>query len=329
MPGLTSIPGIQVGHFSDFDGLTGCTVILCEQGAVAGVDVCGGATGAEELLVLDPGHIAPVIHGLVLAGGSAFGLEAASGVRRFLEQRKVGFPAGPAKVPIVPCAILFDLALGNPRARPTREMGEAAAAAATSQPEAEGAVGAGVGATIGKALGMRCAMKSGIGAASTEIPSSRVRVAALAAVNAFGDVRHPNTGAIVAGARRSPTSREFLDTHRWLLAGGAPSASFSHTTLIVVATDAALTKASAARLAQMAQAGVARTISPVFTPVDGDLVFALSTSNKQADLITLGAAAAAVVSEAILRAVTLAPTLGGIPGLHPASASATPPPPKP
>jgi L-aminopeptidase/D-esterase-like protein len=203
-----------VGHVSDYDALTGCTVILSESGAVAGADIRGSATGTEEFSVLDPGHVASRVHAVVLAGGSAFGLEAASGVRRYLEQRGIGFDTRAAKVPIVPCAILYDLGIGKANVRPTREMGEAAAATATAGPVKEGAVGAGTGATVGKLFGMSRAMKSGIGSATVPLEGAfaGVQVSALAVVNAFGDIIDPATGKIIAGARRSPQSREFADT---------------------------------------------------------------------------------------------------------------------
>src|SRR5258707_942372 len=197
MKGLTDIPGIRVGHASDFDALTGCTVILCDGGAVAGVDIRGSATGTSEMDVMSPGHVTDRVHAVTLAGGSAFGLEAASGVRRFLERNGIGFDTGVAKVPIVPCAILYDLGIGKASVRPTREMGEAAAAAATADAVKEGAVGAGTGATVGKLVGgMRQAMKSGVGSytVSLEGPFAGVRVSALVAVNAVGDIRDPQSG---------------------------------------------------------------------------------------------------------------------------------------
>src|SRR5271169_5123547 len=211
MKGLTDIPGILVGHASDYDGLTGCTVILCEGGAVGGVDVRGSATGTSEFDLLNPMNVTERIHGVCLAGGSAFGLEASSGVRRFLEHKGVGYDTGVAKVPLVPAAILFDLAIGKASAHPTREMGETAAAAATAKPVIEGAIGAGTGATVGKIMGMRQAMKSGIGSATVNL-SKGVMVSALAAVNALGDVLDPANGTIIAGARKAPDSREFLNT---------------------------------------------------------------------------------------------------------------------
>lgn len=317
MKGLTGIPGIRVGHASDYEGLTGCTVILCEGGAVAGADIRGSASGTEEFPVLDPGHIAPRIHAVVLAGGSAFGLEAASGVRRYLEQRGVGFQAGAARVPIVPCAILYDLGIGKAGARPTREMGEAAAAAATAEAVQEGAVGAGTGATVGKIFGMRQAMKSGLGSASVALEGSAagVVVAALAVVNAFGDVVDPATGKILAGARRAPASREFADTEAVMKKGVRSGFRGQNTTLAVVATNASLNKVEAKKLAEQAQLGLARAIRPVHTMSDGDLAVALSLGEAKADVNALGVAAAAAVAQAIVRAVKLAPPLGGVPGL--------------
>lgn len=317
MKGLTDIPGVRVGHVSDYEALTGCTVVLCEGGAVAGVDLRGSASGTEELPVMAPDHIAPHVHAVVLAGGSAFGLEAASGVRRYLEQHGVGFDTGVTRVPIVPCAILYDLGIGKPGVRPTREMGEAAAAAATDGPVVEGAVGAGTGATVGKLFGMRQAMKSGLGSWTVSLsgPYEGIKVAALAVVNAFGDVVDPATGRIVAGARVAPDSRDFADTAEQLKRGARSRFAGANTTLVVVATNAALDKAGAQKLAALAQIGMARTIRPVNTPYDGDLVIALSLGKRQADLTALGVAAADAVSEAILRAVRLAPTLGGLPGL--------------
>ncbi len=318
MNGLTDIPGLRVGHVSDYEALTGCTVILCEAGAVAGADIRGSATGTEEFSVLDPGHIASRVHAVVLAGGSAFGVEAASGVRRYLEQKGVGFDTRAAKVPIVPCAILYDLAIGKANVRPTREMGEAAAAAATAGAVKEGAVGAGAGATVGKLFGMARAMKSGIGSYTVALEEAfaGVRVSALAAVNAFGDVVDPATGKIVAGARRAPDSREFADTAAALKRGVRPGfGGRENTTLVVVATNARLDRVEARKLAQQAQLGMARAIKPVNTMVDGDLVIALSLGDRQADLNALGVAAAEAVAESILRAVRLAPTLGGVPGL--------------
>ena len=322
MSGLTDIPGILVGHASDYDGLTGCTAILCENGAVAGGDIRGSATGTEEWDLLSPLHVTDRIQAVVLAGGSAFGLEAASGVRRFLEHKGVGFPTDAGRVPLVVGAILYDLGIGKTSARPTREMGESAAAAATAKPVTEGAVGAGTGATVGKLLGMRQAMKSGIGSFTVALEGAlnTVKVSALAAVNAVGDVRDPATRKIIAGARRSPDSRspgriEFADSVRLMKGGAASGFARRNTTLVVVATNARLTKVEAEKLAQLAHLGMARAIDPVNTMSDGDLVVALSIGDAKAPVDSLGVAAAEAVAESILRAVRLAPTLGGVPGL--------------
>jgi L-aminopeptidase/D-esterase-like protein len=255
---------------------------------------------------------------VVFAGGCAFGLEAASGVRRFLEKKGIGFDTGAAKVPIVPCAILYDLGIGKATVRPTREMGEAAAAAATSDAVQEGAVGAGTGATVGKLVGgMRQAMKSGLGSATVALEGSLagVLVSAMAVVNAVGDVRDPRTGALIAGARRSPESMELADTEAFMRRGLRGGFRRENTTLVLVATNARLTKVQATKLAQLAGLGVARTIYPVNTMSDGDLVIALSLGNETADIDALGVAGAEAVAQAIVRAVKLAPTMGGLPGL--------------
>ncbi len=318
MRGLTDIPGIRVGHASDFDGITGCTAILCEAGAVAGVDVRGSATGTEEFGLFSPLHLTERIHAVTLAGGSAFGLEAASGVRRYLERKGVGFPTGAALVPLVPGAILFDLAIGKSTARPTREMGEAAAAAATAGPVEEGSIGAGTGATVGKLYGMTRAMKSGLGSATVALPGGLL-VSALAAVNAFGDVLDPSTGKVLAGARAPAPAKGFVNSWDAVGAGALLPAAHApvklNTTLVVVATNARLTKPGATKLAELASLGVARTISPVWTTFDGDLVIALSTGAIEAEINTLGVAAADAVSQSIVRAVKLARTLGGVPGI--------------
>ncbi len=314
MKGLTDIPGIRVGHVSDFEAITGCTAILFEQGAVAGFDIRGSATGTEETPVLDPGHVTPQIHGILLAGGSAFGLEAASGVRRYLERKGIGYDTGAAKVPLVPAAILYDLGIGKSDVRPTAAMGEAAATAATTDAVKEGCVGAGTGATVGKILGMRQAMKSGLGSFTVTLPGD-VMVSALAAVNAFGEVRDPATGKVVAGARKSADSREFIDTQAEMKRRPPAGFGVRNTTLVAVATNARLTKVQATKVAQQASLGMARTIYPVNTMFDGDIVFAASVGDKAADLNTLGVAGAEAVAESILRAVRLARTMGGVPGL--------------
>jgi len=321
MKGLTDIPGIIVGHASDYDGLTGCTVVLCEQGAVAGGDIRGSATGVDEWDVLSPFHVTPMIHGVVFSGGSAFGLESASGVRRFLEHKGVGFKTGAGPVPIVVGAILYDLGVGKKGVRPTREMAETAAAAATDKAVVEGAVGAGTGATVGKILGIDHAMKSGVGSWTVPLEgrNTGVIVSALAVVNAIGDVRDPANGKIVAGTRRTaesaPGEANFADSARLMKSMGPTGFTRENTTLVVVATNAALTKVEATKLAQLGQLGVARAINPVNTMSDGDLVVAMSCGASRAPVDALGVAASEAVAEAILRAVRLAPSLGGLPGL--------------
>ena len=311
---LTDIPGIRVGHISDYQALTGCTAILCERGAVGGVDIRGSASGTVETPTLSPLHVDPVAHAICLAGGSAFGLEAGCGVRRFLEKRGAGVatPAGP--VPIVPGAIIYDLGIGKSHIRPDVAMGEAAAAAAGGGPVAEGAVGAGTGATVGKALGMRNAMKSGLGTYTVTIAGG-VLVSALVVVNALGDVRDPATGRIVAGARKTPESREFADADEVLKQRPPAPLVHANTTLAVVVTNAALSKVEATKLAQFASLGLARAIYPVNTMLDGDTTFALSLGDRRADINSLGVAASEAVVQSILRAVRLARSLGGLPGL--------------
>lgn len=317
--GLTDIPGVKVGHATDLEGLTGCTVILCEGGAAAGVEIRGYATGTQEIDTLSPMHVTDRIHGLVLSGGSAFGLESASGVRRYLEQKGIGFDTKVAKVPIVPAAILFDLGLGKASARPTREMGMTAAAMAHDGAVAEGNIGAGTGASVGKIHGLARAMKGGIGTATVALEGKYqgVLVSALAAVNAWGDVRDPATGKILAGARVSATSREFIDTVREMKRGALAPTAVSNTTLVAVATNAALDKQQCTRVAQLAHAGLTRAVWPAHTRVDGDVVFCLSPigSKGKADVDALGVAAAEAVAEAIVRAVRMSASLGGVPGL--------------
>ena len=317
MKGLTDINGILVGHVSDLEAITGCTAILCPGGMVAGVDVRGSASGAQELDTLSPLHVTDVIHGLVFAGGSAFGLEAASGVRRFLEQKGIGFDTRAARVPIVPAAILYDLAIGKADVRPTREMGHAAAANATAAAVAEGNVGAGTGATVGKLFGMARAMKGGLGSATVSLGNGLL-VSALAAVNPLGDVLDPKSGRILAGARQEGKLREFANTAEAMKRGAAASfKGSSNTTLVAVATNAKLTKVTATKVAQLAQAGLTRVIWPAHTMLDGDIIFCVSpqASTAGADVNALGVAAAEAVSEAILRGVRAAKKLGGVPGL--------------
>lgn len=320
MKGLTDIPGILVGHATNLDALTGCTVVLCEHGAVGGYDIRGSASGTAEFFVMDPGHISGKVHAVVLAGGSAFGLDAGTGVRNHLERRGIGFRTSQTRVPIVPTAILYDLGIGKASVRPTAAMGEAACEAANGYAVLEGAVGAGTGATLGKALGIVRAMKSGIGSSTVRLGGERegVIVSALAAVNAFGDVRDPATGRLLAGARVAADSMELANAARILVEGRRPEAPFpqgENTTLVVVATNARLDAVQARKLAQLSQAGMTDAISPAHTMVDGDLIVALSYGEEKAEMIALGAAAAQAVGQAIVRAALLAPSLGGLPGL--------------
>ena len=279
--GLTAVAGIKVGHFTDERRPTGCTVILTEAGAVCGVDVRGGAPGTRETDLLDPVNTVQEVHGLVLSGGSAFGLDTATGVMRFLEERGIGFPVGAARVPIVPAAILFDLGIGDWTIRPDAEAGYKAARAAGTGPVAEGSVGAGAGATVGKVLGTARAMRGGVGTAALALPRGG-RVAALVAVNSFGDVVDPDSGRTVAGVR-SEDGRELVGAMNVLLGGkGADATQRGENTCIgVIATDVTLTQAEATKVAQMAQDGLARAIRPVHTPWDGDTLFALSTGGVE------------------------------------------------
>jgi L-aminopeptidase/D-esterase-like protein len=301
---ILDISGIEIGHATDLDALTGCTVVLCRKGATGGVDVRGGAPGTRETDLLNPLNLVEKVHAIVLAGGSAFGLDAASGVMRYLEEQGIGFDTGAAKVPIVPAAILYDLALGSAKTRPDADMGYRAAESASAESCPEGNVGAGTGATVGKIFGMKSAMKSGLGASCVDAGGG-VLVGALVAVNAFGDVVDPQTGGIIAGAR----STQLGPLH---VMGFAAK---SNTVIGVIATNAHLEKTGAAKVAQMAHDGLARVIRPAHTLLDGDTIFALSAGNKNADVTTVGAFAAEAMAEAILRAVQAAETAGGLPGL--------------
>jgi L-aminopeptidase/D-esterase-like protein len=309
--GITDIPGVKVGNYTDREGMTGCTVILCESGAVAGVDVSGAAPGTRETDVLRPGNLVEKAHAVLLSGGSAFGLEAAGGVMRYLEERGVGHQTAAGKVPIVPAAVIYDLIVGSPKARPGADDGYQACLAATAGEVPEGCVGAGTGAAVGKILGMERATKSGLGTASQQIGDG-VIVAALVVENAFGDVVHPRTGEIIAGPRR-PHDEGFLSTAELLKGGQFKGAGLlSNTTIGVVATNARLDKAQANKLAEMAGGGIARTVDPYLTMFDGDAIFALSLGEKKCDLTLLGLAAAEVVSTAIIRAIVKSETMAGI-----------------
>ena len=323
---ITDVLGIEVGHAQDDQALTGCTVILCRKGAVAGVDVRGSAPGTRETDLLNPINLVQKVHAIVLAGGSAFGLDAATGVVRYLEEKKIGFNTGAAKVPIVPSAILYDLNLGRADVRPDSAMGYRAAASASSDAPAEGNVGAGTGASVGKLFGLKLGMKSGLGTASISIGGGII-VGAIVAVNAFGDVLDPQTGQIIAGLRsgkvgplRVGKKNSYADTLTAMKNPVGRSvlglAARTNTVIGVVAANAKLTKAQATKVAQMAQDGIARTVRPAHTMLDGDVIFALSTGGRKADVSTVGAYAAEAISAAILRAVRLAKPAGGLPGLN-------------
>lgn len=310
---ITAVPGIRVGHATDLEGLTGCTVVLCEAGAVGGVDQRGGAPGTRETDLLRPLHLVEKVHAVFLAGGSAFGLAAGDGVMRYLDEKGVGFDVGVARVPIVPGAILFDLDLGDPEARPDAEMGYAACEHASAKVVLEGNVGAGTGASVGRILGPAQAMKGGLGSAAVRLGDDLV-VGAVVAVNGFGDVVDPATGEIAAGARR-PDGEGPADTLRVMaqMAGGKAPGFGSSTVIGVVASNARLTKEEANKVAQMAQDGIARAMRPAHTMYDGDTIFALATGGVKADVNVVGAYAAEVMAESILRAVKAAEGAGGVP----------------
>ena len=312
---LTDVRGLRVGHFTDTRRPTGCTVILTPEGAVAGVDVRGAAPGTRETELLSPLNAVEKVHAVMLAGGSAFGLDAAGGVMRWLDERGFGVRVGPARVPIVPAAILFDLWVGDAKIRPDAASGYAACDAATTEPVIEGNVGAGTGAAVGKLFGINRAMRGGIGSASITVGG--LTVGALVAVNAIGDVVDPATGAPVAGAR-SADGTALLGTMQALRRGDVPAhlQPGTATTLGVVATDAVLTKAQANKVAQMAHDGFARSINPVHTMGDGDTIFALATgaSGMAGNVTLIGALAADVMAIAVQRAVHAATALN-TPGL--------------
>jgi L-aminopeptidase/D-esterase-like protein len=305
---ITDVPGIEVGHAQNKKALTGCTVIICRQGAVAGVDVRGGAPGTRETDLLSPGNLVQQVHAVLLAGGSAFGLDAASGVMRYLEENQIGFRTREAFVPIVPSAILYDLDLGDSKIRPDAKMGYRACVNASKNEIAEGVVGAGTGASVGKMLGKGQAMKSGVGSAGIHIGRGII-VGAIAAVNALGDVYDPKTGEFVAGIRSEKKTMELM---RSLTFNRAPK---RNTVIGLVAVNADFTKAEMTRVAQMAHDGLARAVKPAHTQYDGDTIFALGTGEKKADVSLVGAYAAEVFAEAIVRAVRASVSAGGLPGL--------------
>jgi L-aminopeptidase/D-esterase-like protein len=321
---LTAVPGLKVGHHTLTERPTGCTVILADGDVVGGVSQRGGAPGTRETDLLNPLNMVDKVNAIVLAGGSAFGLDAATGTVRWLEEHNIGWPAGPSRVPIVPAAILFDLGVGgNPKIRPTADCGYKAAEAATANPVQEGSIGAGAGATVGKLsgtperdgypAGSRKPTKAGIGSAAIVLPNGLV-VAAIVAVNAVGDIIDPSTGKVVAGVRNPDNT--FADARKILRSGSAfrPPRAGENTTIGVVATNAKLTKAQATRMALMADDGYARAISPSHTTGDGDTIFSLATGrwDGSSDITLIGALAAEAMADAIVRAATQATSAAGI-----------------
>jgi len=306
---ITDVPGIRVGHETDLEAATGCTVILCDEPAVGGVDVRGGSPATRETDVLRPMNMVEEVHAIVLSGGSAFGLDAASGVMRYLDEQGQGFDAGVARVPIVPAAAIFDLGLGSATIRPDAAAGYRACERASSEATPQGNVGAGTGATVGKMAGPAFMMKGGLGSASMQI-NDEIVVGAIVVVNAAGDVIDPATQQIIAGARNPLGGYVF----------GSPS---GNTTIAVVATNAALSKVAINKVAQMAHNGLAQTLRPAHTMFDGDTIFALALGERAEQLADpdsaavqtsmIGAAAATVLARAIVKAVRHASELHGIP----------------
>lgn len=314
---ITDVPGIRVGHATDLDAITGCTVILCEGGAVGGIDQRGGAPATRETDLMRPMHLVQHVQAVLLTGGSAFGLNAAAGVMAYLEERNVGFATPFGHVPIVPAAALFDLGVGSAKVRPDAAMGRAACEAASVEGVPQGSVGAGTGACVGRIFGGGFEMKGGIGSASAILGGGLV-VGAIVAVNAVGDVVDPQTGQILAGTRRPPGGKELADTLAAMKSFvGKAALRFAgargNTVIGVVATNARLNKEETNKVAQMAHDGIARSIRPAHSMFDGDTLFALAAGKKRADVNLIGAYAAEVVAQAIVNGIRAADSLGGRP----------------
>jgi L-aminopeptidase/D-esterase-like protein len=309
--GFPEIGGLKVGHAQDLEAATGCTVVMAEQGATVGVDVRGGAPGTRETDLLDPVNLVQQAHAIILAGGSAFGLDAAAGVMQYLEEHGVGFDVRVTRVPIVCGAALFDLTIGDHRVRPDKRMGYQACLNASSSECAQGSVGAGTGATVGKILGMGRAVKGGLGCFALQ--AGELKVGALVAVNCLGDVLDPDSGRKLAGPLNGDL-RTFADTEEIMIAAYADTGSLfsGNTTIGVVATNGALTRPQAAKLASMAQNGYARTMRPAHSMYDGDTIFAMSTGAVAADLSVVGLLAARVMERAVLAAIENAASLCGV-----------------
>jgi L-aminopeptidase/D-esterase-like protein len=311
---ITDVPGVRVGHASDFEAITGCTVVLFDNEARGAIDLRGGGTSTRQIDPLLSYHSYGRIHGIFLTGGSAYGLDAAGGVMRYLEERGIGLDVGyGVVVPSVPTAVIFDLGIGNGKVRPTPEMAYKACLSASSSPIQEGSVGAGTGATIGKLLGIRTATKGGIGSVSYNLGNGSI-LGVLVVVNAFGDVLDPKGREIIAGVRNSQDGKEFPGSVNLFKQGVMRKIEPSeNTTLAVVATNINFSKSELIRVARIGQTGIARVVFPSHTTSDGDLVFAVSCGNLEGDANVVGIIAAELISEAIIRAVKSAKNLGGIP----------------
>jgi L-aminopeptidase/D-esterase-like protein len=313
---ITDVSGIRVGHFSHFEALTGCTVVLCEAGALGVADMWGAAAGTRQMDALSLGHLVERIHGVCLSGGSAFGLDSAGGVMKFLEERGRGFDVAITKVPIVPAAVIFDLGIGDYRVRPDAEMGYKACMNARGDGVEEGSVGAGTGATVGKLFGVKRGMKGGIGTASMKSKSGAT-VGVLVVVNAFGDIVDPYTGSILAGARVSEKSKRLADSSKRIMEGTIRRQfGFLNTTLAIIATDVHLHREDLKKVVRLAHNGLAKAISPLHTTFDGDVIFALSLGKKEADVNTVGILAEVALIHAIMRSVQRADGMGVIPAFR-------------
>jgi len=309
---ITDVPGIKLGHHTLSRRPTGCTVLLCEEGAAAGVDVRGSAPGTRETELLDPVNLVDRVHAILLSGGSAYGLAAATGVMRYLEENDIGFKIGKGVVPIVPAAVLMDLDVGDFSVRPDDEAGYLACKAAQAEASDEGNIGAGAGASVGKMFGMEYAMKGGLGTASYQVPGTEIIIGAIVAVNAVGDVYAPNSAQILAGARNE-NSKGFRSIMEAIMQGKSVIQSAgANTTIGAIATNVPFNKAQLKKIAGMAHDGFARTINPIHTMWDGDTIFALSTGKAtgvEADVTAIGAIAATVMAQAVARAVVHAESL--------------------
>ena len=312
---ISDVPGFRVGHAQNIKGATGCTVVLCPPGTVGGVDVRGSAAGTRQIDSLQPFHFVDEVHAVLLSGGSAFGLDASGGVMQFLEEKSIGYLTSAGRVPIVPTAIIYDLGLGEGKVRPDKALGYQACLNADSGRVMEGSVGAGTGASVGKLYRIQYATKGGIGTTSLISPSG-VIVGALVVVNAFGDIVDPRNRRVLAGARDPQNPDRLIDSTAMLKKGASMpgwDAGFQNTTLGVIATNVRLSKRETIKIAQMAQSGLARTISPVHSTVDGDLIFALSAGEEKEDVNTVGLMAEEAIATAVIRAVQKAEGLGFLP----------------